>query len=212
MPLRPADGATLVWCFPGERFGPAATPSAFDVTGAPPGRRECTAATGMSLLRALRLCLVARPRRCPRRGLGPSSDLPFSVMHLPLPPTPIRLHPSPPPPSLPLRGPALVRSLSPTPGAPESPNVAHLRTCSLPAPPGWLLAAARFSPCFPCLLQEGPLLLQSPEPWHSFHAGRWLSSSASSKELLMKLRRKTGYAFVNCKKALEACGGDLKKV
>ncbi|XP_070350959.1 elongation factor Ts, mitochondrial isoform X2 [Equus asinus] len=91
----------------------------------------------MSLLRALRLCLVARPRRCPRRGLGPGSDLPFS--------------------------------------------------------------------------QAGPLLLQSPEPWHSFHAGRWLSSSASSKELLMKLRRKTGYAFVNCKKALEACGGDLKK-
>lgn len=28
----------------------------------------------------------------------------------------------------------------------------------------------------------------------------------------MKLRRKTGYSFVNCKKALETCGGDLKQV
>ncbi|PNJ44467.1 TSFM isoform 8, partial [Pongo abelii] len=27
----------------------------------------------------------------------------------------------------------------------------------------------------------------------------------------MKLRRKTGYSFVNCKKALETCGGDLKQ-
>ncbi|XP_026962629.1 elongation factor Ts, mitochondrial isoform X2 [Sagmatias obliquidens] len=57
----------------------------------------------------------------------------------------------------------------------------------------------------------GPLLLQSPQPWHTFHAGPWLSSSASSKELLMKLRRRTGYSFVNCKKALETCGGDLKQ-
>nr|KAF6375667.1 Ts translation elongation factor, mitochondrial [Pipistrellus kuhlii] len=56
----------------------------------------------------------------------------------------------------------------------------------------------------------GPLPLQSPQPWHAFHAGHWLSS-ASSKELLMKLRRKTGYSFVNCKKALETCGGDLKQ-
>uniref|UniRef100_A0A287AVW2 Elongation factor Ts, mitochondrial n=2 Tax=Sus scrofa TaxID=9823 RepID=A0A287AVW2_PIG len=56
----------------------------------------------------------------------------------------------------------------------------------------------------------GPLLLQSPQPGHTFHAGPCLSS-ASSKELLMKLRRKTGYSFVNCKKALETCGGDLKQ-
>lgn len=28
----------------------------------------------------------------------------------------------------------------------------------------------------------------------------------------MKLRRNTGYSFVNCKKALETCGGDLKQV
>ncbi|KAF6122351.1 Ts translation elongation factor, mitochondrial [Phyllostomus discolor] len=27
----------------------------------------------------------------------------------------------------------------------------------------------------------------------------------------MKLRRKTGYSFVNCKKALDTCGGDLKQ-
>ncbi|XP_053518019.1 elongation factor Ts, mitochondrial isoform X3 [Artibeus jamaicensis] len=59
--------------------------------------------------------------------------------------------------------------------------------------------------------QIGPPPLQSPQPWHTFHAGPWLSSSASSKELLMKLRRKTGYSFVNCKKALETCGGDLKQ-
>ncbi|XP_044533371.1 elongation factor Ts, mitochondrial [Gracilinanus agilis] len=31
----------------------------------------------------------------------------------------------------------------------------------------------------------------------------------SSKEHLQKLRRKTGYSFTNCKKALETCGGDL---
>ncbi|XP_008842260.1 elongation factor Ts, mitochondrial [Nannospalax galili] len=58
----------------------------------------------------------------------------------------------------------------------------------------------------------GSLLLQSPQPsWHAFHAVPSLSSSTSSKELLMKLRRKTGYSFVNCKKALESCGGDLKQ-
>uniref|UniRef100_A0A673T377 Elongation factor Ts, mitochondrial n=1 Tax=Suricata suricatta TaxID=37032 RepID=A0A673T377_SURSU len=57
----------------------------------------------------------------------------------------------------------------------------------------------------------GPLQLQSSQPGHTFHAGPWLSSSASSKELLLKLRRKTGYSFVNCKKALEACSGDLKQ-
>uniref|UniRef100_A0A8I5TNQ0 Elongation factor Ts, mitochondrial n=1 Tax=Pongo abelii TaxID=9601 RepID=A0A8I5TNQ0_PONAB len=57
----------------------------------------------------------------------------------------------------------------------------------------------------------GSLLRQSPQPRHTFHAGPRLSASASSKELLMKLRRKTGYSFVNCKKALETCGGDLKQ-
>uniref|UniRef100_A0A2K6FZA1 Elongation factor Ts, mitochondrial n=1 Tax=Propithecus coquereli TaxID=379532 RepID=A0A2K6FZA1_PROCO len=57
----------------------------------------------------------------------------------------------------------------------------------------------------------GSLLLQSPQLRHTFHAGTSLPSSASSKELLMKLRRKTGYSFVNCKKALETCGGDLKQ-
>ncbi|KAF6122349.1 Ts translation elongation factor, mitochondrial [Phyllostomus discolor] len=67
-------------------------------------------------------------------------------------------------------------------------------------------------PCTDVLsLQAGPLPLQSPQLWHTFHAGPWLSSSASSKELLMKLRRKTGYSFVNCKKALDTCGGDLKQ-
>ncbi|XP_016282678.1 elongation factor Ts, mitochondrial isoform X2 [Monodelphis domestica] len=34
----------------------------------------------------------------------------------------------------------------------------------------------------------------------------------SSKEHLQKLRRKTGYSFTNCKKALENCGGDLTQV
>ncbi|XP_073939877.1 elongation factor Ts, mitochondrial isoform X3 [Castor canadensis] len=55
----------------------------------------------------------------------------------------------------------------------------------------------------------GSLLLPSPQPWHKFHAGPQLSSS--SKELLMKLRRRTGFSFVNCKKALETCDGDLKQ-
>uniref|UniRef100_A0A8D2D8B9 Elongation factor Ts, mitochondrial n=1 Tax=Sciurus vulgaris TaxID=55149 RepID=A0A8D2D8B9_SCIVU len=60
-------------------------------------------------------------------------------------------------------------------------------------------------------LPAGSLLLQSLQPWHTIHAGSWLSSSASRKDLLMKLRQKTGYSFVNCKKALETCGGDLKQ-
>ncbi|KAL1774879.1 elongation factor Ts, mitochondrial [Sigmodon hispidus] len=55
------------------------------------------------------------------------------------------------------------------------------------------------------------ILFQLSQPWHTFHTSPLLSSSASSKELLMKLRRKTGYSFVNCKKALETCGGDLKQ-
>ncbi|KAM7115535.1 EEF1A lysine methyltransferase 3 isoform 2-T2 [Molossus nigricans] len=67
-------------------------------------------------------------------------------------------------------------------------------------------------PCTDLLsLQAGPVPLQWPQPRHTLHAGPRLSSSASSKELLMKLRRKTGYSFVNCKKALETCGGDLKQ-
>jgi hypothetical protein len=60
--------------------------------------------------------------------------------------------------------------------------------------------------------QARAVLLQPSQPWLTFHAGPSLSSAASSKELLMKLRRKTGYSFVNCKKALETCGGDLKQV
>ncbi|KAM4881286.1 elongation factor Ts, mitochondrial isoform 1-T1 [Thomomys bottae] len=58
--------------------------------------------------------------------------------------------------------------------------------------------------------QTGSLLLPSPQPWHTFHAGPCLSS-VSRKDLLMKLRRRTGYSFVNCKKALEICDGDLKQ-
>ncbi|XP_069843753.1 elongation factor Ts, mitochondrial isoform X4 [Dipodomys merriami] len=57
--------------------------------------------------------------------------------------------------------------------------------------------------------QAGSLLPPTPQPWHTFHAGPGLSSSG--KELLMKLRRRTGYSFVNCKKALETCDGDLKQ-
>ncbi|MBZ3882843.1 Elongation factor Ts, mitochondrial [Sciurus carolinensis] len=60
-------------------------------------------------------------------------------------------------------------------------------------------------------LPAGSLLLQLLQPWHTIHAGSWLSSSASRKDLLMKLRQKTGYSFVNCKKALETCGRDLKQ-
>lgn len=65
-------------------------------------------------------------------------------------------------------------------------------------------------PAFYLPMQAGPVRLQAPRRWHTSHAGPGLSS-ASGKELLVKLRRKTGYSFVNCKKALETCGGDLKQ-
>ncbi|XP_074836548.1 elongation factor Ts, mitochondrial isoform X2 [Carettochelys insculpta] len=42
-----------------------------------------------------------------------------------------------------------------------------------------------------------------------FHAG--LPTFAGDKELLVKLRKKTGYSFVNCKKALEKFCGDSKQ-
>lgn len=42
-----------------------------------------------------------------------------------------------------------------------------------------------------------------------FHLGR---PASAAKEILVKLRKKTGYSFVNCKKALEKFGGDLKEV
>nr|XP_045007889.1 elongation factor Ts, mitochondrial isoform X2 [Jaculus jaculus] len=54
------------------------------------------------------------------------------------------------------------------------------------------------------------LLLPAAPLRRTFHVGPCCPSS-SGKELLMKLRRKTGYSFVNCKKALETCGGDLKQ-
>ncbi|XP_053150981.1 elongation factor Ts, mitochondrial isoform X2 [Hemicordylus capensis] len=47
-----------------------------------------------------------------------------------------------------------------------------------------------------------------------WHLGRFLQTSLpllTPKELLVKLRKKTGYSFVNCKKALEKSGGDLKE-
>ncbi|XP_021513239.1 elongation factor Ts, mitochondrial [Meriones unguiculatus] len=55
------------------------------------------------------------------------------------------------------------------------------------------------------------VLLQPSQPWRAGHTGPSESPSASSKELLLKLRQKTGYSFVNCKKALETCGGDLRQ-
>ncbi|XP_075810549.1 elongation factor Ts, mitochondrial [Microtus pennsylvanicus] len=73
-----------------------------------------------------------------------------------------------------------------------------------------LLRSLRFFPVACTGRSARSVLLQSSQPWHTFHAGPSLAS-ASSKELLMKLRRKTGYSFVNCKKALETCGGDLKQ-
>ncbi|XP_075407480.1 elongation factor Ts, mitochondrial [Tenrec ecaudatus] len=57
----------------------------------------------------------------------------------------------------------------------------------------------------------GPRLREPPQPWPSFHSGPTPAASPSRKELLVKLRRKTGYSFVNCKKALDTCGGDLKE-
>uniref|UniRef100_D3Z4M7 Ts translation elongation factor, mitochondrial n=1 Tax=Mus musculus TaxID=10090 RepID=D3Z4M7_MOUSE len=74
-----------------------------------------------------------------------------------------------------------------------------------------LLRSLRFFPVACTGRSARAVLLQPSQPWLTFHAGPSLSSAASSKELLMKLRRKTGYSFVNCKKALETCGGDLKQ-
>ncbi|GAB1295637.1 Elongation factor Ts, mitochondrial [Apodemus speciosus] len=74
-----------------------------------------------------------------------------------------------------------------------------------------LLRSLRFFPVACTGRSARAVLLQPSQPWHTFHSGPSLSSSASSKELLMQLRRKTGYSFVNCKKALETCGGDLKQ-
>ncbi|XP_058938324.1 elongation factor Ts, mitochondrial isoform X2 [Kogia breviceps] len=88
--------------------------------------------------------------------------------------------------------------------------LSSLRLCLLARAGSCPVRALGPGPVLPSL-QAGPLLLQSPQPWHTFHVGPWLFSSASSKELLMKLRRRTGYSFVNCKKALETCGGDLKQ-
>ncbi|XP_060051004.1 elongation factor Ts, mitochondrial isoform X2 [Erinaceus europaeus] len=64
--------------------------------------------------------------------------------------------------------------------------------------------------CLPARSGSSPAgrLLSRPPP---FLAGAGLSSSTSSKEQLLKLRQKTGYSFVNCKKALETCGGDLRQ-
>ncbi|XP_025048464.1 elongation factor Ts, mitochondrial isoform X2 [Alligator sinensis] len=42
-----------------------------------------------------------------------------------------------------------------------------------------------------------------------FHAG--LRLLATNKELLLRLRKKTGYSFMNCRKALETFGNDFKQ-
>ncbi|XP_005397475.1 PREDICTED: elongation factor Ts, mitochondrial isoform X2 [Chinchilla lanigera] len=57
--------------------------------------------------------------------------------------------------------------------------------------------------------QAGALLLRRAQPGHAFGAAPRPSSSAARKDLLMQLRRRTGYPFVHCRTALEACGGDL---
>lgn len=93
---------------------------------------------------------------------------------------------------------------SPDPGPRTVPPTPRGRA---PSPPVLLRTLIPFS--FSPQARAG--LLQPSQPWHTFHAGPRLSS-ASSKELLMKLRRKTGYSFVNCKKALETCDGDLRQV
>lgn len=43
-----------------------------------------------------------------------------------------------------------------------------------------------------------------------FHTG--LRLLATNKELLLRLRKKTGYSFMNCRKALETFGNDFKQV
>ncbi|KAG8452573.1 hypothetical protein GDO86_004384 [Hymenochirus boettgeri] len=51
--------------------------------------------------------------------------------------------------------------------------------------------------------------IQSWQPIGLFHTS--LRIQAADKELLVKLRRKTGYSFINCKKALENFNNDLKQ-
>uniref|UniRef100_A0A452ILY1 Elongation factor Ts, mitochondrial n=1 Tax=Gopherus agassizii TaxID=38772 RepID=A0A452ILY1_9SAUR len=55
--------------------------------------------------------------------------------------------------------------------------------------------------------RPGPVV--SWQPVCLFHAG--LHAFAADKELLVKLRKKTGYSFLNCKKALEKFSGDSKQ-
>lgn len=87
----------------------------------------------MALLRSLGFYLFARTGSSPVKGLGPCTDvLSLQVSSAPLPPTPFRTPSRPPPTSLPLRGPAPGRCLSPWPGASVPPEVASTRTCFLP--------------------------------------------------------------------------------
>ncbi|OCT95783.1 elongation factor Ts, mitochondrial isoform X1 [Xenopus laevis] len=51
--------------------------------------------------------------------------------------------------------------------------------------------------------------LVSWQPVGLFHTGVRLL--AADKDLLVKLRKKTGYSFMNCKKALEQCANDFKQ-
>lgn len=58
----------------------------------------------------------------------------------------------------------------------------------------------------------------SPLPWQifSWHKAALLHTCgrllASDKDLLLKLRKKTGYSFTNCKKALDKFSNDIKQV
>lgn len=140
----------------------------------------------MSLLRSLRFFPVACTGRSVRaRGQGLTCAPGCRERAFPVPRSGLRaVHPAVPTRARPADVPP---RLCPAPGAPDRSSLS------------------------PSSLQARSVLLQSSQPWHTFHAGPSLAS-ASSKELLMKLRRKTGYSFVNCKKALETCGGDLKQV
>lgn len=167
------------------------------------GGREFTAAREMLLLRSLRVFLVARTGSHPVRSPGPGTDLlslQLFCAPVPFPSSQPRLTPSHLPGQHFL---CPVQSRCTPVGTPSTP-------CQCTLHPLEFAASCLSSLSYP--IQAGSLLRQSPQPRHTLHAGPRLSASASSKELLMKLRRNTGYSFVNCKKALETCGGDLKQV
>lgn len=129
--LRPAGGVSLFGAFQwrGLALSPRRRPVASPV-------RLPAAVCGsvMSLLRSLRLCLVARTRNCPVRGLGPGADLPSLQVSRAAPTsdpfsTPCHLSPHF---IVPSRSNPPARCLVPTPPDPLFPEIGSRPACFSP--------------------------------------------------------------------------------